>query len=155
MPIAGFLKLKGQTQGYFMGSVTAAGREGRIAVLGVIHSETLPFDSAGRISGKKASKPFVIVKDVDQASPLLHNALANNEPITEFTLDFWRPTPAGAQELYYTVNLTNATIASLVTTYTTFDDPSHPATYREEISFLYQKIQWTWVNGGIYSSEGW
>lgn len=143
-------------QGHIQGSVTQSGRQGQIAVAGYSHGLVAPFDTvSGKLTGKKTSKPFVISKDVDASTPLLYNALANNESMTEFTLNFWRPTQSGSETVYLVISLTNALIVSINASLTAPQDPTIPAVPREEIAFVYQKIEWNWVNGGILADVNW
>ena len=157
MALNAYLRLKGQKQGDMKGSVTQKGREGKIAVIAVSHEIVSPRDAAsGLPTGKRMHKPFVITKELDQSSPLLYNALVNNENITDFELQFWRPAMTGAEEQYYTVRLTNANIATIDFRMLNTKNPDlvRYAEY-EEIAFTYQKITWTWVNGGITAADDW
>jgi len=82
MVLNAYLKLKGQKQGTIKGSVTQKGREGKIAVIAVTHEIISLRDAAsGLPTGKRMHKPFVITKKLDKSSPLLYNALVNNENI--------------------------------------------------------------------------
>ena len=157
MALNAYLRLKGQKQGDMKGSVTQKGREGKIAVIAVSHEIVSPRDAAsGLPTGKRMHKPFVITKELDQSSPLLYNALVNNENITDFELQFWRPAMTGAEEQYYTVRLTNANIATIDFRMLNTKNPDlvRYAEY-EEIAFTYQKITWTWMNGGITAADDW
>lgn len=143
-----YLKLKGQKTGDIKGSVTQKGREGTIAVIAVSHEIVSPRDSAsGLPTGKRMHKPFVITKELDKSTPILYQALVNNENIPEFELAVFSDKLAKAPA--YTVKLSNASISEirLVTTPEGKD--------AMEVSFTYQKIEWTWVDGGITASDDW
>jgi type VI secretion system secreted protein Hcp len=163
MALNAYLKLKGQKQGMIKGSVTQKGREGKIMVIAVSHEIVSPRDAAsGLPTGKRQHKPFVITKELDKSSPLLYNALVNNENIAEFELQFWTPQitgaagGSGAEKQHYTVKLTNANIASIDFR---MANNKHPDLVRfaeyEEIAFTYQKISWTIVDGGITAQDDW
>jgi type VI secretion system secreted protein Hcp len=161
MALNAYLRLKGAKQGDIKGSATQKGREGRIAVIAVTHEIVSPRDPAsGLPTGKRMHKPFVITKELDKSSPLLDNALVNNENITSFTLDFFSPktagTGVGTEVNDYTVTLVNASIASIrmVMPNNKVPDLAKLATY-EEVAFTYQKITWTWNDGGITASDDW
>jgi len=157
MALNAYLKLKGQKQGDIKGSVTQKGREGKIMVIASNHSIVSPRDAAsGLPTGKRMHKPFVITKEVDKSTPLLYNALVNNENITEWELQFWQPSATGVEVQYYTVKLTNANIASIEFHMPNNKDPQLMkfAEY-EEVAFTYQKIEWIWVNGGITAMDSW
>src|ERR1700742_3211164 len=92
MALSAYLKLKGQKQGELKGSVTQKGRENKILVIAVSHEIVSPRDPAsGLPTGKRMHKPFVITKELDKSSPLLYNALVNNENIPTWKLEFWTP----------------------------------------------------------------
>lgn len=157
MALNAYLRLKGQKQGDIKGSVTQKGREGKIMVIASNHSIVSPRDAAsGLPTGKRMHKPFVITKEVDKSTPLLYNALVNNENIVEWELQFWQPSTTGAEVQHYTVKLANASIASIE-----FHMPNNKDAQLmkfveyEEVAFTYQKIEWIWVNGGITAMDSW
>ena len=162
MALNQYLDLTGQKQGKINGSVTQKGRENKIMVIAVSHEIVSPRDSAsGLPTGKRMHKPFVITKELDKSSPLLYNALVNNENITKWELQFWTPqlsaaTGVGAEKQHFTIKLTNANIASIHFRSLNNKNPdmTRYAEY-EEISFTYQKIEWTWVDGGITAMDDW
>ena len=87
----------------------------------------------------------MITKYIDKATPLLYNALVMNENLTRVVLTFYRPDRDGVPVVYYTIELVNANIASI--------DTGFPNT--ENISFTYQRIIWTWTEGGIRAQDDW
>ena len=96
MAINAYLTLKGQKTGNIAGSVIQKGREGSIMVIATSHEIVSPRDSAsGMASGKRMHKPLVITKELDKSTPLLYQALCNNEKLVTFLLKFWRPAIAG------------------------------------------------------------
>ena len=162
MALNAYLKLKGQKQGEIKGSVTQKGREGKIAIIAVSHEIISPRDPAsGLPTGKRMHKPFVVTKELDKSSPLLYNALVNNENIPDWQLQFWTPqikaaTGGGTEVQHYTVKLENANIASIDFR---MANNKHPDLMKfelyEEIAFTYEKIIWTWKDGGIESEDSW
>ncbi len=157
MALNAYLQLKGKKQGAIKGSVTQKGREGMIMVIALSHEIVSPRDAAsGLPTGKRQHKPFVITKELDKSSPLLYNALVNNESISSWELQFWQPSATGAEKQHYTIKLTNANISSIG-----FRMPNNknPELMRyseyEEVAFTYQKIEWTWKDGGITAMDDW
>jgi type VI secretion system secreted protein Hcp len=153
-----YLQIRGVKSGNVAGGVTQKGREGQIAVFSTTHEIVSPRDIAtGQATGKRQHKPLLITKELDKSTPILAKMLVTNEVLSEVTLRFWRPSPMGGQEQqYFTVKLTNASIASikLVQPSTVHADQRTLPDY-EEVSFTYQKIEWTWVDGGITASDDW
>src|SRR5690242_4587415 len=163
MALNAYLRLKGQKQGEIKGSVTQKGRENSIMVIAVSHEIVSPRDAAsGLPTGKRMHKPFVITKELDKASPLLYSMVTMNENIPEWELQFWRPqsavatTGVGAEYQNYTVKLVNANIASIAFRMANNKNPDlmKYAEY-EEVAFTYQKINWTWTDGGISAEDDW
>jgi type VI secretion system secreted protein Hcp len=162
MALNAYLKLKGQKQGDIKGSVTQKGREDSIMVIAVSHSIISPRDPAsGLPTGKRMHKPIVITKELDKATPLLYNALCNNENISSWKLQFWTPqikaaTGVGNEVQHFTIELLNANIASIDFR---MANNKHPDLMKfaeyEEIAFTYQKITWTWQDGGITAQDDW
>jgi type VI secretion system secreted protein Hcp len=165
MALNAYLILKGQKQGEIKGSVTQKGREGSILVHAYSSDIVSPRDPAsGLPTGKREHEPIVIVKQVDQSSPLLWNALVNNENLTQWELRFWSTalaaTGPGAgvatEKQIYTLTLTNASIASI---HEFMDDNQIPAQadlpLQQEITFTYQKITWTWNDPTLTASDDW
>jgi type VI secretion system secreted protein Hcp len=145
-----YLVLKGQKQGAIKGSVTQKGREGAIKIEMASHEIVSPRDAAsGLPTGKRQHKPFVITKKIDKSTPLLNSMLVNNENIPEWKLEVYDSQGGKTDQHVYTVKLTNANIASIKMV--TDDDGS----LREVITFTYQKIEWTWVDGGIMAMDDW
>jgi type VI secretion system secreted protein Hcp len=161
MALNSFLVLKGQRQGLIRGSVVQRGREDSIKVTAAEHEIVSPRDPAtGLPSGKRIHRPMVITKELDKATPLLYAALAQNEKFTEWTLRYWRPvstaTSTGSEEQYFTVNLANASISSIkaVTPNTAVQETAGLQSY-EVVTFTYERITWTWTNGGLTSADSW
>ena len=84
-------------------------------------------------------KPISITKQLDATTPLLLNALVNNENLTSVLIGLLRD---GKQVA--TIKLTNASISDYVAN-----------GGNETWSFTYQKITWTWVDGGITAQDDW
>jgi len=157
MALNSYLKLKGQKQGDIKGSVTQKGREGKILVMAFDHEVQTPRDPAsGLPTGKRMHRPFTITKEIDKSSPLLYSALVNNENLTVWELQCFAAESSGVEVNTYTVTLTNARIVDITSTMLNNKIPENAKMpLLEEVSFTYQKIQWTWVSGGITSSDDW
>jgi type VI secretion system secreted protein Hcp len=162
MALNAYLSLTGQKQGLIQGSVTQKGREGKIMIIAVSHEIVSPRDAAsGLPTGKRQHKPLVLTKEIDKSSPLLFNSLVNNENISKFELQFWAPqlrasAGTGTEVQHYTITLENANIASISSR---MPNNKHPDLMKfaeyEEVAFTYQKITWTWNDGGITAEDDW
>lgn len=156
------LKLKGKQMGDIKGSVVQKGREGMIAVHSFHHHITSPRDSAsGQATGKRQHGPFTIIKEIDKSTPLLHKAHATNESFKTWEMKCFAPKTSaaagGGQEVnHFNIVLTDATITSMLSIMENnlvTEDSKLPL--MEEVSFVYSKIEWTWVDGGITAEDSW
>lgn len=162
MALNAYLRLKGQKTGEVRGSSTQRGREGKIMVIAVSHMVESPRDPhSGLPSGSRVHKPFVITKQSDRSSPVLYGMLASNELMTDWELQFWSPSPSatpgsGLEVQSHSVRLINASIASINFCMPNNKNPelSNYVEY-EDVAFVYQKIIWTWNDGGITSADDW
>ena len=152
-----YLILKGQKQGAINGSVTIKGREGSILVHRFVNEIVSPRDPAtGQATGKREHKPIVILKEIDKSSPLLWSALVNNENLTMWQLTFWAPGGTGVEQQIYRIELINASIASIRESMRDNELPANAnLPLREEVTFTYQKITWTWMNPAETASDDW
>ncbi len=151
-----YLRLTGETQGEIEGSETRR-REGSIMVFAVNHEVTNITDSATGIhTGNRQHKPLIVTKEIDRATPLLWQALVTSENILKFDLRFFQLDSAGKEVQFYTVQLENARIVDirfemLNNKYT--ENEQHKE--REHVSFTYQRITWTFEDGGITAVDDW
>jgi type VI secretion system secreted protein Hcp len=162
MALNAYLKMKGQKQGEIKGSVTQKGREDKIMVIACSHEVISPRDPAsGLPTGKRMHKPLVVTAELDKSFPLIYSALTNNENIPEWRLEFWTPQIKAVQGnavevMHYSIELLNANVASLSFR---MANNKHPDLMKfaeyAEIAFTYQKITWTWTQGGIMAMDDW
>ena len=139
------ISLTGENQGAIDGSCTAAGKEGTSVVLGYEHDVHIPLDTdTGQPTGVRVHQPLRIVKLMDKASPKLYQALVTGERL-EVELKWYRIDPTGGEEHYFTTKLEDAIIVAI--------KPS--LLHKEDVSFTYRKIIWTWEPDGITAQDGW
>jgi type VI secretion system secreted protein Hcp len=157
MALHAFFTTEGDTQGNIEGGCDISPHEGKMEIWGFNHEISSPRDAAsGLPTGKRQHKPFTITKAVDKASPLLMAVLVHNENLPKWKLEIFRPSATGAEEHYYTVELVNANVCNirqeqLNNKYA--ENMQHP--FREHISYTYQAITWTYVDGGVTADDDW
>lgn len=151
-----YLRVQGEVQGQVEGSGTGE-HEGAIEVYGWTHEITSPRDAAsGLPTGRRQHRPITIIKELDRASPLLMSMLVQSENITEWKLDIFRPDATGALSLYYTIELTNASVAGVrMESLNNRYEENRPHEPREHLSFTYQRITWIYADGGIMAEDDW
>jgi type VI secretion system secreted protein Hcp len=153
-----YLTTKGQKQGAIKGGTTEKGQEGKIKVYGLLHGIQSPRDPAsGLPTGKRRHGMIQISIGLDKAIPPLWNVLVTNENLTEWLLQYYSAVHKGSgsaavgtgHALLYTVKLTNANISN-IENITTVN-----GVIMFLVGFTYQKIEWTWVDGGIVAMDDW
>jgi type VI secretion system secreted protein Hcp len=166
MAMASYMKPEGQKQGWIKGSVTqkVGGVDFKdwIAVIAVSHSILSPRDiQSGLPTGQRMHKPFVVTKELDKATPLLYGALCTNENLKTVEVKFHTPqlratSGIGAEVNHFTIKLTNANIASIDFRMANIRHADlQKFNEYEELALTYQKIEWTWNDGGITAGDDW
>jgi len=111
----------------------------------IFQSEILvPRDAAtGQAAARRQIAPIKCVKRLDRATPLLLNALVNNEALANVTFRFLQASSTGAEVLVYTVALTNANVSGI----RQFLDAAGLA--QEELTLSYEQATVTFEQGGV------
>jgi type VI secretion system secreted protein Hcp len=133
-----------------------------IAVHSYHHHITSPRDTAsGQATGKRQHGAFTILKEIDKSTPLLYNALASNETLKTWELKCFMAkasaaSGAGKETNHFNITLTGAVVTSILGIMENNLMPEHTQEpLLEEVSFVYEKISWTWVDGGITAEDDW
>jgi type VI secretion system secreted protein Hcp len=151
-----YISITGQRQGQIRGDVTDKGKEGTIKGVTVSHEIISPRDPAtGLPTGKRQHKPLTIRMEIDRSTPPLYSALVSNENLTTVEIKFYRPNGQGISQNYFTIKLTNASIASINLAHPDPRDAILPYIEYLDVAFTYQKIEWTWIDGGITAQDDW
>jgi type VI secretion system secreted protein Hcp len=142
-----YAKIKGKKQGAVTGAVAAASFSGQIQINTVEFGVGSPHDVVtGLAAGKRVARPVKITKPFDRSSPLLHQSCTTNESLT---VDISYVVEGQGHKPYATLSLTNAMINEFK------NEVSFTGDAVETISFTYTKIEFTWCEGGITSSDDW
>jgi type VI secretion system secreted protein Hcp len=157
MPTPAFLTVTGNTQGEIEGSCTIKGHEKTMLIQALDHTIEIPKSpQTGLPTGKRIHGPLTLVKEIDKASPKLFQALTSGEQLSDVKLSYYRISPAGKEELYYTVELKNAIITHMKKFFPNCLDPvSKTIGHMEEVAFTYETIIETWTPDGIEAQDSW
>jgi len=137
-----YMLATGQKQGAISGNVNATGFTNQILVKSVQFGMGWPVSaSTGLVTGKQVAKPIVVTKLLDKATPLLLTACINNESMKTVTISYIFE--GASHTALVTVLLTNAMIQEYEHT---AQDSGGTA---ESLTFNYQKMEFTWTDGGI------
>ena len=143
MPYEFYVTIQGKKQGQFKGESQREREKGKIPALRFVYEIKSPRDAAtGQASGKRQHSPITITKEWGAASPQLFQALVMNEVLESVLFEFIQTGTEGAEEVYYTIKLTNATIANLKQYLDQTKQDTGFATHAfEDVSFTFQKIE--------------
>lgn len=150
----------GQVHGLTLGSTIITPRNGASVVTSVSYENGSPDDSAsGRKKGSRWHKGLVVTRDLSGGSAnLFGHCVATQVTIPRLKLNFLKTNAKGLTHHAFTIELTNAAVVK----YLRKPRPQNNSRPRaiatsevEEISFSFQKITWTWVQGGISASDDW
>jgi type VI secretion system secreted protein Hcp len=138
-------------------TITSMGREGSIEAFKLEYMVKTHIEASGMATGERSHGPVTITKRIDQSSPILHQALCNNEEL-EVTIKFYRPNPIGdgTTEHFYTIRLRQGRISSIRTiSPSTVDQITESLPAMEEVSFVFGRITWIYESGGIEFEDEW
>jgi type VI secretion system Hcp family effector len=125
-----YVSFKGTKQGQLKGESEKTGREkdGWFNVIAFDMGSERPIDAAqSTASGKRKHAPFVITREVDEATPLLMQALSSNEVFETVTIQTFDD-----KKLAKTVVLSNAVLTSV-----------HKDGTKETATFTYDRLTMT------------
>ena len=157
MPMPAHMTAEGETQGNIEGSCTMQGREGTMLVEQFDHQLYIPHDpQTGLGTGKRVHGEFTVVKLYDKASPKLYQALCTGEHMKNVVVKWYRITPQGTEEHYFTHKLENAIVVQVKPYMPNCLDPETESyQHMEQVAFTYEKITWTWEPDGIEAEDSW
>jgi type VI secretion system secreted protein Hcp len=138
------------------GGAKLKGQEGKIVLVDWSWGVLSPRDpGTGLSSGKRMHHPLVVVGKIDKSAPKFFDAIATNKNLASVKLHYWTAitkaegaSSEGSKEVYR-MELTNC-VVSKFSTFAHSDGSSYM-----EISFTYQKIEITWLDGGISGMDDW
>lgn len=160
-----YVTIEGTKQGKMKGESIRDAHKEKLSGLSYRHEIKSPRDVAtGQASGKRQHGPVTITKEWGPATPQLFQAVVTNEVLKSVLFEFIHTTPEGAEEIYYTVKLTNATVSQVkymtggnavegagsAKTEATYD--THEL---EEVSFTYQRIEMEHKPGKTAALDDW
>lgn len=151
-----FLKIEGSKQGKFPDE--SPQQRGTQNCVGYQHEVKSPRDAAsGLATGRRQHKPIVFIREIGKATPLLLKAMTENEVLTSVVMEVWGQGGAsGVGQKLYTITLTNARCVGVRQWSDVGSNQVSPSSgAMEEVSFTYEKITWTWVNGGVTHEDSW
>lgn len=157
MPIPAYATFKDSGGGEIKGSVTISGREGTSEVMEFEHDVHIPTDRQnGRLTGVRVHSPVKLIKSYDSASPYLYEACCTGQTLKEVEIKWFEIDETGAEKAYFTHKLENAKVSAVRAMMPNTKDPDKERyVHLEEVSLVYEKITWAYVDGGIEYQDDW
>lgn len=113
--------------------------------------------SSGAATGRRQHRPLKIRKRIDKSTVEISKALCQNKTC-EAKFDFYRPAKgkdSGSDELFFWVELKDAHISEVrMVMPDTFDNPGDVREPYEEITFVFDRISWSF-NKGASHADSW
>jgi len=166
MPTPAYMTIEGANQGDISSGAMSADSVGTLSVSS--HEDTIqiqefelgvavPTDpQSGQPTGRRVHTGARVVKYMDKASPLILQAIATGEQLTKVKIEFYRTSTSGSQELYYTVEMEEATLVGLKPYFpNALDSDSANYAHMEELKMTYKKITVTHEVAGTSGGDSW
>jgi type VI secretion system secreted protein Hcp len=159
-----YVTIEGTTQGAFKGECPRKQHSDKVAGLSYTHEIKSPRDVAtGQASGKRQHGQIKFSKEWGASSPQLFQALCTNEVLPTVLFEFVKTTREGKEEIYHTIRLEDATIASVQYSTGAGSDSAGSskttATYDthelETVALSYRKIEVESKTGQTMASDDW
>ena len=153
-----YMTIEGTKQGKFKGESSRTAHKDKSACIQFSYGVKAPRDVAtGMASGKRQHDMFVAVKEIGPSTPQLFQACVTNEVLKTVLFEYIHTTKEGKEEVYYTVKLTNATVAAVKQYFSQSAKHSESADVHEleEISFTFQKIDMEHKVAKTAASDDW
>ena len=166
MPTPAYMTITGATQGDIsagamssdsVGTLSNSAHEDKIQVQELDMGVSIPTDpQSGMPTGRRTHKGVRVVKCVDKSSPLLLQAIAKGEQLSTVRIEFYRTAATGAQEHYYTIELSEAALVKYRPFFPNALDPaSENYSHMEELVLQYKSIDVTHEVAGTSGSDSW
>lgn len=166
MSTPAYLTITGATQGDIssgsmsadsVGTLSLSAHEDSIQIQELEMGITIPTDpQSGQPTGRRRHEGMRIVKYLDKSSPMLLQAIAAGEQLSEVSISFYRTASSGQQEHYYSISLTEASLVKYRPYFPNALDPDSSAySHMEELMFQYKGIEVTHEVAGTSGSDSW
>jgi type VI secretion system secreted protein Hcp len=151
-----YMWIKDESGTDIKGSVSIAGREGSVAVVALDHDVYIPVDpTTNQLSGTRRHDPFVFTKYIDAATVYLNKAVCEGQTYSQVEIKSYQVDNSGVEKEFYRCVLENVKVIKVAPVLSSVFNSKKKVAPMEQISLVYQKITWTYVDGNIqYSDNG-
>ena len=138
----GTIIVRGSKQGTFKSSHVL---EVNSAIVSPRDPQSGSREASGRATGRRQHNPIRILKEIDQTSPMYWKALSSNEALEEVTIQF-----NAHGKLPRALKLEHASITAIKRV-----QRAGGRGEDEEITFVYEQIEWTQSDGNKTAQDAW
>ena len=135
-----YVTIEGAQQGKFKGESPRQAHRHEIVGLRFSYGVQAGKHAGRGTTGKRQHSPVVMTKTWGPATPQIFRALVSNEVLKSVRFEFVRLSAAGAEEVYHTIKLTNASVAAIAQYSGDGSRGEGGAPELEDVSFVFQKI---------------
>ena len=114
-----------------------------------------PASGIGIATGRRTRTPLTVIKNNGQSSILLFNCSTTNEVLKTVIIEVYKTNTTGNEVLEQTITLTNAAVSYFKQSFDNSSGPGEVKGPKDEIRFTYQKINITYINGGVTAEDSW
>lgn len=150
-----YMKVTGSKTGAIKDQGMPAQMADKIELTGYSFDASSPSSGTGAATGRHTHSPLIIFKNNNQSSIQLFAAQSKGEILTKVTLEIWKTNAQGKETMEQTIELTNATITYYRQSFDNNPAPGGNKGPTDEIRFAYQKIVYTYINGGVTAEDNW
>ncbi len=128
-------------------------RSGSIELKSFSHGVTIPVDpNWGKLTGTRVHRAIEIVKEFDQATPILYRAVCEGRTLKKATIRMYRILESGIEAEYFNIILENVKI----TTVSPYLGPGGmSSTHQETLELRYEAITWKYTESNIIYRDIW
>jgi type VI secretion system secreted protein Hcp len=139
------------------GSVKIEGREDSSEVMEFHHDLHIPADpKSGSLTGVRVHGPIILTKAYDSASPDLYERCCTGKTIKEVEIKWYAIDETGAEKEYFIHKLEKVKVAAMKAYMPNTKDPDKERyVHLEEVSLMYEKITWKFVEGNVEFTDAW
>lgn len=150
-----YMKVTSSKSGVIKDQNMPAQMADKIELTGYSFDASSPVSGTGAASGRQTHSPLIIFKNSNQSSIQLLAAQSKGEILSKVVLEIWKVNPQGKETMEQTIELSNAMITFFRQGFDNNPAPGGNKGPTDEIRFAYQKITYTYVNGGITAEDNW
>lgn len=151
----GYMKMTGKSLGNIQGgSNDSRIGDGLIKVLSFCHTVDRQGEGAGGVLGSNVvHRPAEILKAIDPSSPLLNQALCEQD-VLSVELTWYQPDTEGQPEVVYQIEMKGVQLLSVTTEMPDCTQPQKDGLqYLERVRLVYRSIIWRYGAGGEQEFE--